>query len=205
MKFTIIDESGRLFDPKDRFLVFAAVVVESLVNLDKIIPSVKKRMPRKTTLAEIKFSTTGDKTKVRVLNEIYRKQLNVVILVVDKGGRKIQDNPENYSLLIATLLKKVFRKYPTVSHIIIDRHFTWVTQREQFNDLLQKRVGRSLFIEHLDSQQNTVVSLPDFVAGAIRVAYSSNEPTYARIIDGLVKGKIITTWKSLKQKEKVKA
>ena len=43
--FAIIDESGRLYDPEDRFLVFAAVITETLVNLDKIIPQVKKKLP----------------------------------------------------------------------------------------------------------------------------------------------------------------
>lgn len=47
MRFAIIDESGRLFDPHDKFLVFAAIVVDSLVNLDKVIPSVKKHLPKK--------------------------------------------------------------------------------------------------------------------------------------------------------------
>jgi len=205
MRFAIIDESGRLADPSGRFLVFAAVVVDSLVNLDKIIPSVRKRLPKKIKLAEIKFSTTGDKTKVRVLDEIHRRKLKVFILVINKEGRKIKDNPENYSLLVATLLKKILAKYSTVSHIIIDRHFTWVTQREKFNDLVQKKLAKSLFIEHLDSQQNTIVSLPDFIAGAVRLGYSKNEPTYARRIDNLIEGQVITTWREIKRKEKVKA
>lgn len=204
MRFAIIDESGRLYDPNDRFLIFAAVVVDSLVNLDKIIPFVKKRLPKKTKLAEIKFSTTGEKTRIRVLNEIYERQLKLFILVVDKEDRKIKDNPENYALLISILLKKVLKKYPTVSHIIIDRHFTWVTQREKFNDLVQKELKKQLFIEHLDSQQNTIVSLPDFVAGSERIGYTKNEPKYAGVIDSLVEGHIFITWRELKRK-KVKA
>lgn len=201
MRFAIIDESGRLFDPNDRFLVFAAVVLNSLVGLDKIIPSVKKKLPKKTKLSEIKFSTTGDKTRIRVLSELNKRRVSLFILVVDKEGRKIQDSPENYSLLIFNLLKKVFKKYPSTSHIIIDRHFTWVTQREQFNDLLQKYIGRPLFIEHMDSQQNTIVSLPDFVAGTFRVKYARNDRQFTTQIKDIVEGKIVTTWKHLKQKQ----
>src|SRR3989344_433498 len=201
MRFAIIDESGRLYDPNDRFLVFAAVVVESLVNLDKIIPAIKKNLPRKKKLAEIKFSTTGEKTRIRVLNKIYEIQLKLFVLVIDKQGRKIQDSPENYALLISTLIKKVLAKYSTVSHIIIDRHFTWVTQLEKFNDLVQKELKRQLFIEHLDSQQNTVVSLPDFVAGAERIAHNKNEPKYVQIINKQVDKRIITTWRELKRKK----
>lgn len=200
MRFAIIDESGRLYDPNDRFLIFAAVVVDSLVNLDKIIPAIKKVLPRKKKLAEMKFSTTGEKTKIKVLNAIKERRLKLFVLVVDKQGRKIVDSPENYSLLISTLLKKIFIRYPAVSHIIIDRHFTWVTQRERFNDFVQKELKKQLFIEHLDSQQNTIISLPDFIAGAQRVAHSKNEPKYVEIVDKQVEGRVVTTWKELKRK-----
>lgn len=204
MRFAIVDESGRLYDSNDRFLVFAAVVVDSLVNLDKIIPAIKKRLPRKKKLAEIKFSTTGEKTKLKVFNEINKRQLKLFLLVIDKEGRKIVDSPENYSLLISALLKKVFAKYPTVAHIIIDRHFTWVTQREKFNVLVQKQLSKQLFIEHLDSQQNTIISLPDFIAGAERVVHSKNEQKYVEIINKQIENRLVTTWKKLKRK-KVKA
>ena len=201
MRFAIIDESGRLYDPNDRFLIFAAVVVDSLVNLDKIIPAIKKVLPRKKKLAEIKFSTTGEKTKTKVLAEIKRRNLKLFVLVVDKQGRKIVDSPENYSLIISTLLKKILAKYPTVLHIIIDRHFTWVTQRERFNDFVQKELKRQLFIEHLDSQQNTIISLPDFIAGAERVAHSKNDSKYVEIINKQVERRVVTTWRDLKRKK----
>jgi len=124
MKFAIIDESGRLYDPNDRVLVFTAVLVNSLVNLDKIIPTARKHLPRKTTLAEIKFSTTGDKTKTRVLRALSKKDLTIFVLIINKEGRKIIDNPDNYSLLVANLLNKINSKYSTVDHVIIDKHFS---------------------------------------------------------------------------------
>lgn len=202
MRFAIIDESGRLYDPNDKFVVFAAIVVTSLINLDKIISAARKHLPKKVKIAEIKFSTTGEKTRNRVLHEIYKRRLSLFILLIDKKGRRIKDNPENYSLLVAALLNEVVKKYPDVSHIIIDRHFTWVTQREKFNTLLEKKVGKPLFIEHLDSQQNTIVSLPDFVAGAFRVEYAKNEPSYALIVEGLVEEKMIIAWRQLRQQKR---
>lgn len=96
MKFAIIDESGRLYDPGNKLLVFAAVVAGSLVSLDKIISSARKHLSRKTTLAEIKFSTTGDKTKTLILQAINRQKLSLFVLVINKEDRKIVDNPENY-------------------------------------------------------------------------------------------------------------
>ena len=91
MQYAIIDESGRFGDPENKFLVFAAVCVDSLIGLDKIIPKVKKKIPTKgfrkfeKSLAEIKFSITGDKTRKLTL-ELIREQ-NITQKVM-KSGKK---------------------------------------------------------------------------------------------------------------------
>ncbi|MBI3289905.1 DUF3800 domain-containing protein [Candidatus Microgenomates bacterium] len=201
MKFVIIDESGRLADRNDKFLVFAAIVADSLVGLDKIIPSVKKSSPKTLNLSEVKFSTTGDKTRIKVLKLIVKKGLKLFVLVINKEGRKIDDNPNNYALLVSILLLDILKKMSSASHVIIDRHFTWVTQREKFNDLLQEFVDKPLFIEHLDSQQNTIVSLPDFVAGAFHLMQTKDDARFTAIIDPQVEVNA-TTWKQLRQQKR---
>lgn len=204
MRYSIIDESGRMYDPNDRFIVFAAVVTNSLVGLDKIIPSVRKRLSKKIRLAEIKFSTTGDRTRNKVFEEIVKKNLKLFVLVIDKEGRKIKDNVENYSLLVSILLREIFKVYSETPHILIDKHFSFITQRENFNNLLQKRLNKELFIEHLDSQQNTIVSLPDFVSGAFRVAFTRDNNRFVEVVEKLVKKKVVTTWRNLYQKTKAR-
>lgn len=201
MRFLIIDESGRLADRNDRYLVFAAVVADTLVGLDKVVTSVSKKMKNRLRPHEIKFSTTGDKTRVNVLERIKSKRIQIYVLTIDKEGRKIVDNVENYSLMISFLVREVLKKFPGATHCFIDRHFTYITQREKFNDLLQKQAGKKLFIEHLDSQQNTIISLPDFVAGAFRLGHSKNEGTFARIIERHVIKEFIYTWREFSQKK----
>lgn len=208
MQYVIIDESGRFADPTSRIMVVSAIATNSLIGLDKIIPLVKKRVPtkgsrkRERSLAEIKFSTTGDKTKKLVFQTIARQNVEIFLLIVDTEGRKIIDNPENYSLLVSKLLVRVKRGNPQLSHIIIDRHFTWIYQREIFNQLVQERVNKKLFIEHLDSQQNTIVSIADFVAGAIREFYANDNPIWKKIIkDKIVYEKRIF-WRELKKQKR---
>lgn len=208
MRYALIDESGRLADRKDKIVVFVALVTKSLLNLDKIIPRVKKKLPLKgkrrkeKTLAEIKFSTTGEKTRVLTLEIIAKQDFQIFTLVIDKEGRKIIDNPANYAHLIASLLKPAIKKFPNLTHIIIDRHFTYILHREKFNDLVQKILNRELFVEHLDSQQNTIVSLPDFVAGAIREAVTKNNLKYKEIIQKLIVGERKTAWRKLAQQKR---
>jgi hypothetical protein len=207
MRYALIDESGRLSDPNDRIIVFVALITKTLIDLDKIIPQVKKKLPvkgkrrKEKTLAEIKFSKTGEKTRVLTLKLIAKKDFKIFVLGINKEGRKIVDNPENYAYLISTLLKLATKRFPDLSHVIIDKHFTHVIQREKFNDLVQKILNKKLFVEHLDSQQNTIVSLPDFVAGALREGYTKNNLKYRKIIEKLIVKERKTFWKKLaKQK-----
>ncbi len=208
MRYVLIDESGRLADPNDKILIFSALVTKTLIDLDKIIPKVRRKIPPKgkykkeKSLAEIKFQTTGERTRLKVLEAIKEKKLRIFLLIVNKEGRKIADNPKNYSLLVGTLLKFVIKKYSKINHIIIDRHFTWIKQREDFNNLLQKKLNKELFIEHLDSQQNTIVSLPDFIAGGVRKSYTKKEIKYKQIIEKLIEKEIKTTWRIIRSKQK---
>lgn len=205
MRYALIDESGRLYDPRDKILVFAVLVARTLVGLDKIIPKARSKIPRKgrrkrERLAEIKFSLAGDKTRKLVLEEIAKRKIKIYILVVDKERRKIKDNPRNYALLVSESLRKALGENLRLEHVLIDRHFTFVTQREKFNNLLQEDFKREIFIDHLDSQQNPVISLADFVAGAIRHAYVHNDDQFRKIIDRMIKGEKSVTWRELKQK-----
>ncbi len=130
------------------------------------------------------------------------QKIKIYLLVVDKQGRKIRDNPENYALLLSKVLRKPLSENRKLEHILIDRHFTYVTQREKFDDLLRKKLKQAVFIEHLDSQQNSVISLADFAAGAIRHAYAHDDNSFRRIIDDLIVEEKFITWKQLKQKLK---
>ena len=113
------------------------------------------------------------------------------------------DNPQNYAALISRVLEPAIKKFPDLSHVLIDRHFTYITQREKFNDTLQKSLKKKLFIEHLDSQQNTVISLADFVAGAARFAAISKSSRFKKFIEKLIVSEERLTWRELaKQKGK---
>jgi len=207
MHYVIIDESGRFADPNTKAIVFVGITINSLTGLDKIIPKVRKKIPLKGTrkkefkLAEIKFSTTGDKTRKTVLEEVNKLDIEIYLLLIEPQGRKVKDNPENYATLVAKLLSQILKKNPKLKHVIIDRHFTWIRQRELFNELVQKKLGKLLFIEHLDSQQNTVVSLADFVAGGIRENYTKGEDRWRSVIKNKIVYERKVTWKDLvKQK-----
>lgn len=203
MRYALIDESGRLYDPEDRILVVAVLVIQSLVGLDKVIIKIRRKIPYKgkrkiERFLELKFSLSGDKTRELMLKEIAKLGIKIYLLVVDKQGRKIKDNPEHYALLISKALVRPFQKNPHLEHILIDRHFTSTNQQEKFNLLLQKSFHRPFFVEQLDSLQNPVITLADFIAGAIRLSYTGQETHFREIFNPLIKGETIISWKELK-------
>ncbi|TSC88767.1 MAG: Uncharacterized protein G01um10145_793 [Microgenomates group bacterium Gr01-1014_5] len=205
MSYVIIDESGRFADASSKVIVFSALVTESLVGLDKIVFQARRKLPTKKkehTLPEIKFSKTGENTKRHLLQSITKRDIDIFSLVVFTEGRKILDTPQNYALLVSVLLGLVVKSGIKISHIIIDRHFTWTRQREQFDNLLQQGLETDLFIEHLDSQQNAIISLPDFVAGATRERYIKELTMLRDLFEAKIVKELKTSWRELKQQKR---
>ena len=120
--------------------------------------------------------------------------------MVDKQGRKIQDEPENYALLISMALKTAIKDNPKLAHILIDRHLTYITQREKFNRSIQKKLNKQIFIEHVDSLQNPVITLVDFVAGAIRIVYVKQILRFKECIKDLIIEDKLVSWAEIKKR-----
>lgn len=57
---------------------------------------------------------------------------------------------------------------------------------------------REVFVEHLDSLQNPVISLADFVAGAVRYYYTRGDNRFRKIIEGKIFKEKTLSWKQLK-------
>ncbi len=85
-------------------------------------------------------------------------------------------------------------------HILIDRHFTYITQRERFNLYIHKELGNKLYIEHVDSLQNPVITLADFVAGAIRIAHTKRNFLFRECMKDLFVEERMVIWKEIKKR-----
>lgn len=175
MPYVLIDESGRLPDPRDRFVVIAAVVVETLTAIEKAFLKVRRKIPRKGKRRkerhlELKYSLMGEQTRQQVLKTLETIDFYSYVLVVDKQGRKIRDTPENYGLLISETLRSLRRTFFNINieHILIDRHFTSIHQQQKVNAVIEKRLNKMLFVQHIDSSQNPVIAVADFIAGTVR-------------------------------------
>ncbi len=70
-KITVfIDESGTLPDPKDKVVIVAAVGTDIPEKIDVIIKEIRKKGKFRKQTCELKFYTSGDRTRTSFLKRI---------------------------------------------------------------------------------------------------------------------------------------
>jgi len=206
--YILVDESGTLPDPKDKFIVVAGIGLRKIKEAKNLVSRILKSLrQRKIKIKEVKFYYAGERTKRQILSGIVSASFEVFTIIIDKKGRKIPDTPENFALLISELINEINLWQPKRSlKIIIDRHFQRRNDEKSFNNFLQRNVKKDLgySIQHINSQQNFIINLADFVAGAILAKYNKNNPKFYNIIKESILSEKIVNWPELKRKSLAK-
>lgn len=202
--YILIDESGTLPDPKDRFIVIAGVGIKDLKEARNLVSRILKSLrQRRIRIKEVKFYYAGERTKRQILSGIISAGFEIFVIAIDKKGRKIADTPENFSLLVSELVKEINLWQPERDlKITIDRHFHKKSDEKQFNKFFQADMKGILNynIEHADSQQNLVINLADFIAGTILAKYNKGQLQLYDIIKESILLEKIVNWPELKRK-----
>lgn len=202
--FIFIDESGTLPDIKDRFVIVAGVGLKQVKEAKNLISQALKSLrQRKNKIKEIKFYYAGARTKRQILSGMVSANFEIFAVVVDKKARKISDTPENFALLVGELISEInLWNSERNLKIIIDRHFCKKGHEQDFNKFLRKSIGKhfDFDIKHIDSQQNLIVNVADFVAGAILAKYNKNNFLFYDIIKENILLEKIINWPELKRK-----
>lgn len=184
-------------------VVFAGVFSKNPQSLIKLIPKARKRVPpkkkrkRERLVSEFKFRSVGDSTKERILIALASLDVKLFVLVLDKERRKIKDTPENYGLLVFTLLKQVFKK-ETVDKIVIDRHFNQVEKRQELTGQLRTLCGMDIEIAQVDSLTDSRVDLADFIAGAVLKNARDGVDRFKDLIEPKIVSLKVIKWRELK-------
>jgi len=200
----LIDESGTLPDPRDKFIVVSGVEIRKIKEAQNIYSRILTSLrQRKIQLGEIKFYHAGQGTKRQFLSGIVSANFEIFVLVVDKKNRKIADTPENYAILITDLVNEINLWYKTEEiNLVIDKHFHRVIDQDRFEQILKMKVNKDLKyqMKQVDSKQNPLVNMADMVAGAVLWKYSGkNLEFYNLIKENIVIEKIIS-WPEIKRK-----
>jgi len=147
-----IDESGILPDVKDRFIVVCGVATKQIKEVENIFSRILKSLrQRKTRIKEIKFYHAGQNTKRQFLSGIAAAGFKVFALIIDKKNRKIVDSPENFALILKSLIIDIisWNKNEPVS-FFLDKHFQKKTDINRFNNFIKVNIAKTdLKIKHV--------------------------------------------------------
>ncbi len=197
-----LDESGSLTATTPLF-VMAVVIVsrpEALQNLIKRVAlrSGKRLKRQRKAAPELKWHNASQRIRQGVLNRLAQAEIAIFTLTVRKGGRRIEDTPENYAILVCELFRLCWDMYPNVV-LSLDRHFTSPTQIATVNTYIHRHWPTQgvLSISHVDSQRSSLVQLADFVAGSVYAWHKAGNPTF-NLIAEKVDATLVEDWRYIK-------
>jgi len=194
-----VDESGTLPDPKDPYVIVAAVSTKNVTDLG-ITKKVRKTIAGKK-LPEIKFYRSGKNTKSLFLKILARQDIEIFTLTVEKEGKKIPDTPENFALLVSQLIQECLNFYKfSVHEIVFDRHFHKESDRKIFDLTLEKMLRYPIKISHVNSQTAVAVNTADMVAGSLFWSRTGKDKQFYELIKDKIVVEKLMRWKTLKSR-----
>jgi len=195
-----VDESGTLPDPKDTVIVIAAVGTANPAKFEAIIKGVQNKNKLRKQTGELKFYTSGEKTKRLVLTSVAKEQVAIFVLIVDKMGRKIKDTPQHFAILCWLLLIDIINIYKENIEVVFDRHFAQESDITKFNQQLQQLLNSKLRIEHVDSKKDKRVNIADMIAGAVLAKETGKSNKFSKIIEKRIVSEKRISWAEAKRR-----
>ena len=204
MTTIFIDESGTLPDLNDKFVVICGVTVKKIKEAQNIFSRISGSLKSSgINLKEIKFYHSGSKTKKKFLSGMVLANFDIFILIVNKKDRKIADSPDNFAILVADLINEIGLWYNFEEiNFIIDKHFHRRVDENKFNNIIKMSISKGFRyqLNHVDSQQNSLVNIADMVAGSVLRKYNKKNMEFYNIIkENIIVEKIIS-WPDIKRK-----
>lgn len=200
--FAGLDESGSLSADGEYFCM-AVVMTPDPLSVRHLIRRAASRSgkrlgrtPKNTT--EIKWSNASQRIRALALAGLAEAEVEIFTLTVLKGGRRIEDTPENYGILACEVLSLSWNFYPDVS-LALDRHFTSAAQVATVSTMIYCRWPSQgvLSVTHVDSQCNALVQLADLAAGSVYAWHKSGDRTM-QLISGKIGAALVQDWRHIK-------
>lgn len=114
--YAFVDESGNLSDAHDRFFIVAAIGTTEPRSLKRVVDKIRNwlrnRGKRYHNVDELKFHRAEDETRTKLLQMLAQCDVEIRLLIVDKGSTSIGDTPQNYARAVWALLKDILAEHP---------------------------------------------------------------------------------------------
>ncbi len=209
MVYGYLDESPSLHD--EAFFFSVTILIDEIAlnkALTRIIKRAREKLPKKERkkFPELKFSNSSPKIRNYILEAIAKQPVKVVAMVVETKSRKVADIPENYGLIVGWSLVEAVELHPAIT-LTLDQKFV----KDSDVVAMENTVTRIVFgnsphvlirLTEGDSQENPMLQLADFVAGAFNYKYNRNDDSYWKLIEKVIEVEKVAKWLSLKATDK---
>lgn len=201
LKYLFIDESGTLSDKNDSFVVVTAVATDDPRKLTDLSNSIRKSLRGSKKLpAEIKFYSSGDKTKTIFLTKLNQLDISISVLVVSKKDSSIEDSPLNFASVCYYSIEPITRKNKSSDiELVFDKHFHKPGDQLRFNLFLERKIHNIKKIRHVDSQRERAVNCADMISGTVLCSLRKTDKFYLIIKKKIAHYKQVR-WSELKRK-----
>jgi hypothetical protein len=198
-----LDESGSWADPVQWFTLACVLTYhpEAVQALVRRVVRRRKKLPGRSHPgpSEYKWNNSSRHLRESVLAQMAKADLEIYTLTVNKGGRKIEDTPQHYSVLVCELLQTLWTAHPNLA-LVLDRRFTSPAQIAILNTVIYRHwpAPGVLSLTHADSQQNALVQLADFAAGSTYAWHKDADET-VQLLSGKIKAVVVKDWPEIKR------
>lgn len=201
LKYIFIDESGTLPDKNDSFVVVTAIATDDPRKLSEVSNFVRKNLKKsKKAPSEIKFYSSGDKTRTIFLSKLNQLDISVSVLMISKKNSSIEDSPLNFATACYYSIKPIVRKNKLLDiELVFDKHFHKLDDQCRFNFFLERRLHNIKKIRHVDSQRERAVNCADMISGAVLCSLRKTNKFFLIIKRKIVHYKQVQ-WSELKRK-----
>ncbi len=211
--YAFLDESSSL-GSNDPFFVVALLLVEpsQQKQIERIPKKVSRRYlkKRKRSTHEMKFYNTTPTIRRKTIGSLSPYNVKIIVLAIEKEGRKVKDTPQNYGLIVGYAVNNYFKHFQTELNLTVDKKYTALYERAAFEQTLRQSVQglrpnqKLSRITHGESHHNHLIQLADFIAGAANQKYNRGDPGYLDLVKEkiIIERKII--WRELKAEFKTK-
>jgi hypothetical protein len=192
LEFLYMDESGDLgYKRGSRFFVIAVIKLSNRRELELCVKRVRQKKLKKNPPSELKAYKATDNVRFALLNHIAEQDIEIYTTIVEKysmSEKIMQRANDLYNQLACITISHCIRDN-CIQLLLVDKRGDHVV-RKAFDEYIRLFHG-GIKIEHLDSQEDKIMQVVDFVAWSIHRKYEMEDDRFYNLITKKIRAEVL--------------
>jgi hypothetical protein len=188
MHYAFIDESGTVgIEKGTHFLIIAVICGNQARDIEIPVRRAQKKFGTSLASGEMKANSSREAVILRLLRELVKEDIQIVVVVVDQKlvKRPPVDEEEIYRKAVSRAVYLLVERWPRIQ-ICMDQRYT----NSQFRFELEKRIREEIvdlpqkvvLIRQLNSQAQRGLQAADFIAWAFFQKYERADSRFVEVL-----------------------